>query len=230
MSRRDRIKTFFDRLDAGIKERSVALYPPGDKRKLSDDIPSREIFRQLRTRCNEIRTSMLAIDAATFPKQRVSVPIVVSVGMREFLRLGDEFGGYYTREALVKVVNLYASLYELSSGHTITLDTRLASALGLSAGTKIPRQRIFELVSKTISKGPSPEGNITLVLDREREELDELGKLLDKYRHVKQQQVTIKSSPDKDMFQKELATLREQEEELEATLEDTKATNRIMSL
>jgi hypothetical protein len=257
MLSRDKIKELFEKLDVDLRNRSVALHPPGDKRKLPADIPKRDKFRQLRVVVDNARIGMLALEASLRLNRRPAIPVPISDTMKTFLRLGDEFEGYYTRELLVKAINLYATLYDLCSGNSITLDTRLATATMLSPGETILRKRIFGLVAAAILKKPETlaqletekiEGieevediagdeiatpnmlpHITAILDREQHEFEAIAALYERYKHTKQQVATIDTHEEKDVFQKEKNALLEQIEELEVEVEDAKASNRFLT-
>jgi hypothetical protein len=228
---REEIDRVCDKLVEGITDRKLAIYPPGDKRKLPDDIPKQKSFVSLKKRIEALRSVMNAKERNLNPSHRVMKPIKVNDEMIEFLKLDEEFDGFYTRELLVKAVNLYTSLKGLSEGNVVTLDARLAKAAQKEEGDQIQRTEIFSIVSKSISRVELTQeqtDELLEVLLREHEQLKSIADIRADIKILEKQIALMQDNEQAELFEKEIEKNKANLVPLQERLDDIVKKNRFL--
>jgi hypothetical protein len=230
-SQREKIDELTKILLEGISDRKLAIYPPNDKRKLPDDIAKQKVFVQLKRRVEAIHRALSALDRNLHPSKRDIKPIKINKHMQRFLRLDDEFDGFYSRELLVKAINLYTSIKGLSESNVITLDARLAKAMQKEKDEKIQRTEIFRIVSNSISKVEIDEEKLAELLPLLFEEQKNMGAIADLRLEIKdlEKQISLmEENESADLFKKEITKRKEQLSTLQEQLDDLIQSNRFL--
>lgn len=228
---REQIDDICDKLVEGISDRKLAIYPPQDKRKLPDDIPKQKSFVNLKKKVEELRSIMNSKERNLNPSHRIMKPIKVNEEMAEFLKLDDEFDGFYTRELLVKAVNLYTSLRGLSEGNVVTLDARLAKAAQKEEGDQIQRTEIFSIVSKSISRvelDQEKTDELLKVLLEEQSQLKIIADIRSLAKDLEKQISLMSEEGLDDLFEKEIEKNKTKLQQVNDHLEEAVKKNRFL--
>lgn len=175
-----------------LKERRELIYPPNEKRKLPEDIPSSKEIRELRKLIESVKSNMVMFRNVVEPKKRITKPLKLKDSMIEFLHLSPSFGGYYKREFLVRIINLYTTINNLVIPNGIRIDDTLSKATGISSGEEIERKQIFTIVAASFiqtSQDPNQaaqklSSKIIRSLEKEKQDLDAISKALNYLRRV----------------------------------------------
>jgi hypothetical protein len=203
------------RLVGCLMARRLAIYPPGDKRRLPDDIPTIKHFQDARKQVEVIRGGMLALYDDVRPRKKPTNPLPLAERMREFLGLPAAFQGYYKRELLIKAINLHVTLNGLTVAGGVRVDEALSRACGgrYADGEIIQRRSVFSLTSgafvtraegEEAAKVPS---RVKTLLLRERAELQAVGDALTLLRKARQQHQLATSSPHAALLDREIRVL-----------------------
>jgi hypothetical protein len=230
---RDEINEACGELVTGLAASRLALYPPGDKRRLPDDIPTTKDFRAMRKQIEAVRLALLDMCAgARGGRQALFVRLRPSA--LAFLRLPDEFDGWYKREVLVKALNMHATLADLSTAEGIRVDERLAlCADEMEPGSLLQRKEIFALVSALCERPPAdaepPSEQVVAAIAREQDELNALAEVLAELRHARAQVTAIEGSRHVALLARELESRRQDAERLQQRLHEVAATTRLFS-